>query len=133
MLDWTPNTRHTGVYVSQKLGYYKEAGWDVQIIKTSEDGANMAVATGKAEFGVGFQETLAPALTADSPLPIRNSAAMIDHNTLGLIFMEDQIIKDFKALEGKTTATVKLSKLYVRLDTKYESYSCFCITNIMFL
>ncbi|MCI1207318.1 MAG: ABC transporter substrate-binding protein, partial [Microbacteriaceae bacterium] len=32
MLDWTPNTNHTGVYVAQKLGYYKAAGIRVKIL-----------------------------------------------------------------------------------------------------
>lgn len=26
VLDWTPNTNHTGIYVAQKLGYYAEEG-----------------------------------------------------------------------------------------------------------
>lgn len=26
VLDWTPNTNHTGIYVADKLGYFKEAG-----------------------------------------------------------------------------------------------------------
>ena len=25
VLDWTPNTNHTGIYVADKLGYFKEA------------------------------------------------------------------------------------------------------------
>lgn len=25
-LDWTPNTNHTGLYVAQEKGYYKDAG-----------------------------------------------------------------------------------------------------------
>ena len=26
VLDWTPNTNHTGLYVAQKKGYFEEAG-----------------------------------------------------------------------------------------------------------
>ena len=29
VLDWTPNTNHTGIYVAQEKGYFKEAGLDV--------------------------------------------------------------------------------------------------------
>ena len=32
-LDWTPNTNHTGVYAAKALGYYEEAGLDVQIVR----------------------------------------------------------------------------------------------------
>ena len=31
-LDWTPNTNHTGIYVAQKLGYYKAAGIDLKVL-----------------------------------------------------------------------------------------------------
>lgn len=105
ILDWTPNTNHTGFYVAQALGYYQEAGLEVEIIQPAEDGANMAVATGQAQFGVGFQETLAPAITAESPLPITAVATIIDHNTSGLISLKDKNILSFKDLEGKTYAS----------------------------
>ena len=26
MLDWTPNTNHTGLFVAKELGYFKEEG-----------------------------------------------------------------------------------------------------------
>ncbi|WP_297664530.1 ABC transporter substrate-binding protein, partial [uncultured Streptococcus sp.] len=26
ILDWSPNTNHTGLYVAQEKGYFKEAG-----------------------------------------------------------------------------------------------------------
>lgn len=32
VLDWTPNTNHTGLYVAQKMGYYEEAGLEVEIL-----------------------------------------------------------------------------------------------------
>ena len=31
VLDWTPNTNHTGLYVAQELGYFDEAGIEVEI------------------------------------------------------------------------------------------------------
>ena len=27
VLDWTPNTNHTGLYVAESLGYFEEAGF----------------------------------------------------------------------------------------------------------
>lgn len=36
-LDWTPNTNHTGLYVAQKMGYYEEAGLEVEILPAPED------------------------------------------------------------------------------------------------
>ena len=31
VLDWFPNTNHTGFYIALEKGYFKEAGLDVQI------------------------------------------------------------------------------------------------------
>ncbi len=60
-LDWTPNTNHTGLYVAQEKGYYKDAGLDVEILQAPENGADALVAAGDAQFGVTFQDTMAPA------------------------------------------------------------------------
>lgn len=46
VLDWTPNTNHTGIYVADKLGYFKEAGIQIDIQQPPEDGATALVATG---------------------------------------------------------------------------------------
>ena len=85
VLDWTPNTNHTGLYVAQSKGYFEEAGLDVEIVQPPEDGAVVLVASGKAEFGVSFQDSLAPALEADTALPVTAVASVIQHNTSGII------------------------------------------------
>jgi len=36
MLDWVPNTNHTGIFVAQAKGYFKEAGLAVDIIQPGE-------------------------------------------------------------------------------------------------
>ncbi|MEG0155763.1 MAG: ABC transporter substrate-binding protein, partial [Lachnospiraceae bacterium] len=62
VLDWTPNTNHTGLYVAQEKGYFADAGIEVDIVQPPEDGAEVLVASGKAQFGVSFQDSMAPAL-----------------------------------------------------------------------
>ena len=47
VLDWTPNTNHTGLYVALEKGYYKEEGLDVEIIQPAESTAPVLVATNK--------------------------------------------------------------------------------------
>lgn len=105
VLDWTPNTNHTGVYVALAQGYYEEAGLDVEIIQPPEDGATSAVGSGNAEFGVDFQESLAYALDLDNPFPVTAVAGIINHNTSGLISLKEKGIDSFDKLEGKTYAT----------------------------
>lgn len=61
VLDWTPNTNHTGVYVAQKMGYFEEAGLTVNVVQPPDGGAEMLVGSGGAQFGVSFQDYIAPA------------------------------------------------------------------------
>ncbi|MCI1650091.1 MAG: ABC transporter substrate-binding protein [Bifidobacterium tibiigranuli] len=51
MLDWTPNTNHIGLYVAQKLGYFKDAGVDLTILPTAQAGAETSVENGVANVG----------------------------------------------------------------------------------
>lgn len=103
VLDWGANTNHAGVFVAQKLGYYEEAGLDVTIADAPEDGATALVASGGAQFGVDFQDSLAPAL--NQGLPVTAVAAIIQHNTSGIVSKKGKGITSPKGLEGKTYAT----------------------------
>lgn len=105
VLDWTPNTNHTGVYVAQKLGYFDEAGIEVNIVQPPEDGATSLVASGNAQFGVDFQDSIAPAFGTEEPLPVTAVAAILQHNTSGIISLKGNGIDRPKGLEGKTYAT----------------------------
>ena len=31
VLDWTPNTNHTGLYVAEALGYFEEEGLKIEL------------------------------------------------------------------------------------------------------
>ena len=70
VLDWTPNTNHTGLYVAQAKGYFEDAGLKVNIIQPPEDGATNMVASGQAQFGIDFQDYLPPVFTSDEKVPV---------------------------------------------------------------
>ena len=105
VLDWTPNTNHTGIYVALAKGYFEEAGLNVQVVQPPEDGAVALVASGKAQFGVSFQDSLAPAFAGDSPMPVTAVAALIQHNTSGIVSRAGEGMDTPKGLEGKKYAT----------------------------
>ena len=105
VLDWTPNTNHTGLYVALEKGYFKEAGLDVEIVQPPEDGAVSLVASGKAQFGISFQDSLAAALSGEQALPVTAVAAVIQHNTSGIISRAGEGMDRPKGLEGHTYAT----------------------------
>ena len=104
-LDWTPNTNHTGLYAAQALGYYEEAGLDVKIVQPPEDGAILMCAAGQAQFAINAQDTVAPSLDLDEPLGITSVAAILQHNTSGIISRAGEGIDSPKGLEGKTYST----------------------------
>ena len=85
VLDWTPNTNHTGLYVAQEKGYFEDEGLEVEIVQPPEDGADALVASGKAQFGISFQDTMAPGVVGEDELPTTAVAAVVQHNTSGII------------------------------------------------
>ena len=70
VLDWTPNTNHTGIYAALANGYFEEAGLNVEVVQPPEDGAVALVASGRAQFGVSFQDYLAPAYVGEDKMPV---------------------------------------------------------------
>ena len=104
-LDWTPNTNHTGLYVAQQLGYYKDAGLDVQIVQPPENGAALMCSSGQAQFAIEAQDTFAPSIDSDEPLDISAVAAVLQHNTSGIISRKGEGIDRPAGLTGKTYST----------------------------
>ncbi|NCB20206.1 MAG: ABC transporter substrate-binding protein, partial [Bacteroidia bacterium] len=83
VLDWIPNTNHTGLYVALEEGYFEEEGLTVEIIQPTEGGSADLIAAGQGEFGLSYQEQVTYARTAENPLPVKAIAAVIQHNTSG--------------------------------------------------
>ncbi len=107
-LDWTPNTNHTGIYAAKALGYYEEAGLDVEIVQPPENGATTMCASGQAQFAVDAQDTMAAAIDetdSHEPLGITAVAALIQHNTSGILSRKGDGIDSPKGLEGRTYST----------------------------
>jgi ABC-type nitrate/sulfonate/bicarbonate transport system substrate-binding protein len=99
VLDWTPNTNHSGIYAAQAEGYYDEVGIDLEIIQPGEGSSLQAVGTGNAEFAISFQEALIPARASD--VPAVSIAAVIEHNTSSLLALADSGISRPADLEGR--------------------------------
>ncbi|MCL1959075.1 MAG: ABC transporter substrate-binding protein, partial [Spirochaetes bacterium] len=106
LLDWTPNTNHTGMYVALEKGWFAEEGLNVTITQPPEDEALVLVASGKAEFGVSFQESLGPAIAKErDALPVTAVAAIISHNTSGIMSLKESGIQRPADLSGKRFAS----------------------------
>lgn len=100
MLDWVPNTNHTGLYVAQARGYFTQQGLNVEILPLAEGGSvEEIVGNGKVQFGISSSEPLAKARSEG--IPIVSIAPIIQHNTSGFASLKKANIARPKDFEGK--------------------------------
>lgn len=104
VLDYVPNTNHTGFYVAQGKGYFAEEGLEVSIVEPADVAVTTLIATGKGDYGISYQEDVTYALTAEVPLPIRAIATIIQHNTSGFATYQEKNITRPTEFEGKVYA-----------------------------
>ncbi len=105
VLDYTPNTNHTGIYVAQAKGYFADEGLDVEIVQPPEDGADALIGAGGAQMGVSYQDVMANSFSSDQPMPYTAVAAIIQHNTSGIMSRAADGITRPKLMENHTYAT----------------------------
>jgi ABC-type nitrate/sulfonate/bicarbonate transport system substrate-binding protein len=106
LLDYTPNTNHTGLFIALEKGWFAEEGLQVTITQPPEDEALVLLASGKAEFAITFQESMGPAIAKKrDALPITAAAAIISHNTSGIMSLKESNIQRAADLEGKRFAS----------------------------
>jgi ABC-type nitrate/sulfonate/bicarbonate transport system substrate-binding protein len=99
LLDWTPNTNHTGLYVAKDKGYYAAEGLDVTFIQPGEDDSAPIVAAGKVDFAISGQESVT--LARAKNIPLVSIAAIIQHNTSAFASLKEAHITSVKDFEGK--------------------------------
>jgi ABC-type nitrate/sulfonate/bicarbonate transport system substrate-binding protein len=102
-LDWTPNTNHTGIYVAERLGYYRSAGIDLRILPYASTAPETLVSHGKADFG--FSYSAGVAFARASGADVTSVFAVLQHTALEIGVRADRSdIKTPKDLDGKTYA-----------------------------
>lgn len=100
LLDWLPNTNHTGLYVAKDKGYFKAEGLEVELLQPGEGGTAQLLAAGKGDFGISYQEEMTVARSED--IPVVALAAIIQHNTSGFASPVEKGIKSPADFAGKT-------------------------------
>ncbi len=101
VLDWAPNTNHTGLYVAKHLGYYAEEGLNVTFVQPGTTGCSADVSVGVGQFGVDFQEQMI--YNQQSNVNVTAVAAVIQHNTSGILVKGT--VDSLAELKGKKYAT----------------------------
>ena len=83
VLDWAPNTNHTGLYVAKNLGYYEAEDLKVNIVQPGNTGTSAEVSTNVGQFGIDFQEQMI--WNEQQKVNVTAVASVVQHNTSGII------------------------------------------------
>lgn len=100
LLDYIPNTNHTGIYVADSLGYYDDVGINLEIIQAGESGVEQVVATNKVDFGISYEDYISSAVA--SGLGLKSIATITTHSTVGPISRKDRGLTDPSKWAGAT-------------------------------
>ncbi len=103
-LDFYPNPDHAGIYMAQKLGYFREAGLDVNINAPSDPSAPIKeVAAGQTDLAISYEPEVL--LARQQHLDVVAVGALVDQPLTSLIWLRNSGIKGVGDLRGKTIAT----------------------------
>lgn len=103
-LDWIVNGTHSGYFVAQAKGFYRDAGLDVTISRGFGSGdTTKRVGTGASMFGVADASTVIAA-QANENVPVRIIAVVYGKAPLGIIYLAESKIKAPADIMGKKIA-----------------------------
>lgn len=110
-LDWTANTNHTGFYVAQQEGFYKELGLEVTILTPDQDNYEITpakkVELGQADFALCPFESVISYRTKQNPFDAVALATIFKEDISAIAVLASSEIKAPKDLEGKIYASYK--------------------------
>lgn len=81
-LDWTPNTNHTGLFVADELGYFEDAGIDLEILPYNSASASTLIDGGSAEFGITGEGSLLYAKAAGAG--VVSAMSVLQHEVVAI-------------------------------------------------
>src|SRR6476469_5655077 len=99
-LDFYPNADHAGIYMAQKLGYFEEAGLDVEIQTPSDPAAPIKLlAAGQTDLAISYEPEVA--LAHDKGLDVVAIGALVNRPLTSMIWLKKSGIKGVGGLKGK--------------------------------
>lgn len=101
-LDFAPNTNHTGIYVAQQKGWYRENGIDLNILPLGQTAPEQLVEAHQADFAISYTEAVTVERGKEQPLV--SLGAIIQHNTSALVSLKSSGLDSVAKLAGKTYA-----------------------------
>jgi len=99
MLDWFVNPDHATLIVAQQLGFFKDAGLEIEMIEPADpNDPPKLVAAGKADLAVSYQPQLH--IQAAEGLPLTRVATLVATPLNTLLVLKDGPIKEIADLKG---------------------------------
>lgn len=103
-LDFYPNPDHAGIFLGEKLGYFDEAGLDLEVDTPADPSAPMKlVAAGRTDLAISYEPEVM--LARDQGLDVVAVAALVNRPLTSMIWLKGSGIKGIRDLRGKTIAT----------------------------
>jgi len=104
VLDFYPNPDHAGIYMAQKLGYFEEAGLDVNVRTPSDPSAPLKLlAAGQTDLAISYEPEVI--LAREKGLDVVGIGALVNRPLTSMIWLKKSGIKGIGSLRGKTIAT----------------------------
>ena len=101
LLDWFTNPDHAPLYVAQGLGYFTDAGLDVELIAPADpNDPPKLVAAGQADIAISYQPQLH--VQVAEGLPLVRVGTLVATPLNSLVVMADGPIRSIADLKGKT-------------------------------
>jgi putative hydroxymethylpyrimidine transport system substrate-binding protein len=103
-LDFYPNPDHAGIYMAEKLGYFRDAGLDVSIQTPADPAAPIKhVAAGRTDLAISYEPEVL--LASEQGLDVVAVGALVDTPLTSMIWLKESKIGGIGDLRGKTVAT----------------------------
>ena len=117
VLDWTPNTNHTGFYVAAAEGHYAEAGLDVSIRSPAADDYETTpakrVATGEATLAIAPSESVISYRTHPDYPSLTAVAAVCQTDESAIVTLAESDVDRPADLDGRR---------YASYDARFEDH-----------
>ena len=100
LLDWFTNPDHAQLVLAQELGYFKDAGLEVEMIEPADPSLPpKLVAAGKADIAITYQPQLHVQISQG--LPLVRFGTLVSTPLNSLVVLKDGSIKSIADLAGK--------------------------------
>lgn len=115
LLDWTPNTDHTGLYAALARGDFRRAGVAPSIVVPSNPGAALEeVAAGKADFAVSYEPDVL--LARAQGVPVVSVMALVDRPLNTILSLRSSGITSAADLRHKRIGITGVPSDYAVVD-----------------